>query len=219
MSRFVKKNRNATHLRGLYGQGAPRGPLSLRSHQREPAGSGSPPSIDYRLYLFSGAGYHELYNGVVCNDTILATGVFSSKELWMLSKGTASLALFSSCLSPYLSLSPSPTGFRRERCAFRSGPLVSVYSRLRAPTSFGSSVKNVPFVRYCVSAGNFQTKERFIDFNVCRDKSVMVFALLNLDNYIGTFFVISSMSKVNEKSEQSCESLWSRNHLATQINA
>ncbi|XP_076291328.1 nuclear factor I isoform X7 [Lasioglossum baleicum] len=34
-----------------------------------------------------GAGYHELYNGVVCNDTILATGVFSSKELWMLSKG------------------------------------------------------------------------------------------------------------------------------------
>ena len=38
--------------------------------------------------LFPGAGYHELYNGVVCNDTILATGVFSSKELWMLSKGT-----------------------------------------------------------------------------------------------------------------------------------
>ncbi|KAH0553797.1 hypothetical protein KQX54_004486 [Cotesia glomerata] len=35
-----------------------------------------------------GGGYHELYNGVVCNDTILATGVFSSKELWMLSKGT-----------------------------------------------------------------------------------------------------------------------------------
>ncbi|XP_044011333.1 nuclear factor 1 B-type-like isoform X8 [Aphidius gifuensis] len=34
-----------------------------------------------------GGGYHELYNGVVCNDTILATGVFSSKELWMLSKG------------------------------------------------------------------------------------------------------------------------------------
>ncbi|XP_070516200.1 nuclear factor 1 B-type isoform X6 [Cardiocondyla obscurior] len=34
-----------------------------------------------------GTGYHELYNGVVCNDTILATGVFSSKELWMLSKG------------------------------------------------------------------------------------------------------------------------------------
>ncbi|XP_015428399.1 PREDICTED: nuclear factor 1 X-type isoform X4 [Dufourea novaeangliae] len=35
-----------------------------------------------------GAGYHELYNGVVCNDTILATGVFSSKELWMLSKAS-----------------------------------------------------------------------------------------------------------------------------------
>ncbi|KAI4497036.1 hypothetical protein M0802_007782 [Mischocyttarus mexicanus] len=46
-----------------------------------------------------GAGYHELYNGVVCNDTILATGVFSSKELWMLSKGLATVgprgALFS----------------------------------------------------------------------------------------------------------------------------
>jgi len=28
------------------------------------------------------------YNGVVCNDIILATGVFSSQELWTLSKGT-----------------------------------------------------------------------------------------------------------------------------------
>lgn len=27
------------------------------------------------------------YNGVICNDIILATGVFSSKELWILSKG------------------------------------------------------------------------------------------------------------------------------------
>lgn len=27
------------------------------------------------------------YNGVVCNDIILATGVFSSQELWTLSKG------------------------------------------------------------------------------------------------------------------------------------
>lgn len=34
------------------------------------------------------SGYtHNPYNGVVCNDTILATGVFSSKELWRLSKG------------------------------------------------------------------------------------------------------------------------------------
>ncbi|XP_013101890.2 uncharacterized protein LOC106083366 isoform X2 [Stomoxys calcitrans] len=33
------------------------------------------------------AGYsHNPYNGVVCNDIILATGVFSSKELWKLSK-------------------------------------------------------------------------------------------------------------------------------------
>lgn len=36
-------------------------------------------------------GYsHNPYNGVVCNDTILATGVFSSKELWRLSKGNTS---------------------------------------------------------------------------------------------------------------------------------
>nr|CAD7588569.1 unnamed protein product [Timema genevievae] len=38
------------------------------------------------------AGYtHNPYNGVVCNDTILATGVFSSKELWRLSKGVVVL--------------------------------------------------------------------------------------------------------------------------------
>lgn len=30
---------------------------------------------------------HNPYNGVVCNDTILATGVFASTELWKLSKG------------------------------------------------------------------------------------------------------------------------------------
>ena len=36
-------------------------------------------------------GYtHNPYNGVVCNDIILATGVFSSKELWKLSKGIIS---------------------------------------------------------------------------------------------------------------------------------
>ncbi|CAG9855351.1 unnamed protein product [Phyllotreta striolata] len=34
-------------------------------------------------------GYtHNPYNGVVCNDIILATGVFSSKELWKLSKSS-----------------------------------------------------------------------------------------------------------------------------------
>ncbi|XP_069694233.1 nuclear factor 1 X-type isoform X6 [Periplaneta americana] len=36
-----------------------------------------------------GKGYtHNPYNGVICNDTILATGVFSSKELWRLSKAS-----------------------------------------------------------------------------------------------------------------------------------
>ncbi|XP_023158707.1 uncharacterized protein LOC101462555 isoform X3 [Ceratitis capitata] len=34
-------------------------------------------------------GYsHNPYNGVICNDIILATGVFSSKELWRLSKAS-----------------------------------------------------------------------------------------------------------------------------------
>ena len=34
------------------------------------------------------AGFpHNPYNGVMCNDTITATGVFSSKELWKFSKG------------------------------------------------------------------------------------------------------------------------------------
>lgn len=42
----------------------------------------------YLFYLHVQSGYpHNPYNGVVCNDTILATGVFSSKELWRLSKG------------------------------------------------------------------------------------------------------------------------------------
>ena len=39
-------------------------------------------------------GYtHNPYNGVIYNDTILATGVFSSKELWRLSKSTSSIFL------------------------------------------------------------------------------------------------------------------------------
>ncbi|XP_066255240.1 nuclear factor 1 B-type isoform X1 [Euwallacea similis] len=34
---------------------------------------------------------HNPYNGVICNDIILATGVFSSKELWKLSKCNTSI--------------------------------------------------------------------------------------------------------------------------------
>ena len=37
---------------------------------------------------------HNPYNGVVCNDTITATGVFSSKELWKFSKGKGNGPLF-----------------------------------------------------------------------------------------------------------------------------
>ena len=41
---------------------------------------------EWPFFLF--ADYpHNPYNGVICNDTITATGVFSSKELWRLSKG------------------------------------------------------------------------------------------------------------------------------------
>lgn len=40
-----------------------------------------------KMKLFPVTGYtHNPYNGVICNDIILATGVFSSKELWKLSK-------------------------------------------------------------------------------------------------------------------------------------
>ena len=39
-------------------------------------------------FSFSVAGFmHNPYNGVICNDTITATGVFGSKELWRLAKG------------------------------------------------------------------------------------------------------------------------------------
>lgn len=38
---------------------------------------------------------HNPYNGVVYNDIILATGVFSSKELWKMSKG---MHITDSCL-------------------------------------------------------------------------------------------------------------------------
>ena len=37
-------------------------------------------------YIISGFP-HNPYNGVICNDTITATGVFASSELWALSKG------------------------------------------------------------------------------------------------------------------------------------
>ncbi|VVC45827.1 Hypothetical protein CINCED_3A011419 [Cinara cedri] len=39
-------------------------------------------------YINSHGYSHNPYNGVVCNDNILATGVFSSKELWRLSKAS-----------------------------------------------------------------------------------------------------------------------------------
>ena len=45
--------------------------------------------------MFCATGYtHNPYNGVIYNDTILATGVFSSKELWRLSKSKLILLNF-----------------------------------------------------------------------------------------------------------------------------
>ena len=38
--------------------------------------------------LYCTAGYpHNPYNGVICNDVIAASGVFTTKELWKYSKG------------------------------------------------------------------------------------------------------------------------------------
>jgi hypothetical protein len=48
---------------------------------------------------------HNPYNGVVYNDIILATGVFSSKELWKMSKGMIINRLFS--LSTYRAIIPA----------------------------------------------------------------------------------------------------------------
>ncbi|XP_039761048.1 nuclear factor 1 B-type isoform X7 [Pararge aegeria] len=43
----------------------------------------------YLANFINSYGYtHNPYNGVICNDIILATGVFSSKELWKLSKAS-----------------------------------------------------------------------------------------------------------------------------------
>ncbi|CAH2060473.1 unnamed protein product, partial [Iphiclides podalirius] len=61
-------------------------------------------------------GYtHNPYNGVICNDIILATGVFSSKELWKLSKA--------SILQETGSESPSGSGIKLESgyyCGYNS---------------------------------------------------------------------------------------------------
>ena len=48
------------------------------------------PSFLYFFFneiLFISGYPHNPYNGVICNDTITATGVFASSELWALSKG------------------------------------------------------------------------------------------------------------------------------------
>ena len=50
------------------------------------------PSAKLLISFLLSTGYtHNPYNGVIYNDTILATGVFSSKELWRLSKSKSQL--------------------------------------------------------------------------------------------------------------------------------
>ena len=41
----------------------------------------------FDMFFFLLGFPHNPYNGVICNDTITATGVFASSELWALSKG------------------------------------------------------------------------------------------------------------------------------------
>ncbi|CAF4924416.1 unnamed protein product [Pieris macdunnoughi] len=51
--------------------------------------SPNPPRDKENEHEAKSKGYtHNPYNGVICNDIILATGVFSSKELWKLSKAS-----------------------------------------------------------------------------------------------------------------------------------
>ena len=53
-----------------------------------------PTDILHIISLVFLAGYpYNPYNGVVCNDTITATGVFSSRQLWRLSKGKKKIFL------------------------------------------------------------------------------------------------------------------------------
>lgn len=52
--------------------------------------------LNYKIFPFTIhiADTHNPYNDVVCNDIILATGVFSSQELWKLSKGSILILYF-----------------------------------------------------------------------------------------------------------------------------
>ena len=50
----------------------------------------------YYTVLYCAAGYpHNPYNGVICNDVIAASGVFTTKELWKYSKGNFQFSLLS----------------------------------------------------------------------------------------------------------------------------
>ncbi|KAL4706662.1 hypothetical protein ACJJTC_005047, partial [Scirpophaga incertulas] len=103
-------------------------------------------------------GYsHNPYNGVICNDIILATGVFSSKELWKLSKASilqdtgsespggsgGGIKLESSYYCSYNS--PAPPAF--EPPAERATPSMIVGQCFSIPhSSAGLSVSQPPLV-------------------------------------------------------------------------
>lgn len=69
------------------------------------------------VFFLPKGGNHNPYNGVVCNDTILATGVFSSKELWKLAKG-ASLCKYETINCSFLYNIPMANSCRLQKSLF-----------------------------------------------------------------------------------------------------
>ena len=65
-----------------------------------------PKKLNLFFFFLSPSGYqHNPYNGVICNDTITATGVFASKELWRLAKGKSGVDLEWTKIPPLFCLS------------------------------------------------------------------------------------------------------------------
>lgn len=61
-----------------------------------------PKKLNLFFFFLSPSGYqHNPYNGVICNDTITATGVFASKELWRLAKGKSGVDLEWTKIPPF----------------------------------------------------------------------------------------------------------------------
>ncbi|XP_035714462.1 nuclear factor 1 A-type isoform X3 [Folsomia candida] len=114
-------------------------------------------------------GYpHNPYNGVVCNDTILATGVFSSKELFYLSK--ASIVQGPNGLQPTIKIENS--GNYYSNCYTPPGPDHSVlmgsgtYSPLALPRNLPS-----PTTEHRSKRRRLSSEEDPLDVGGGRDKN------------------------------------------------